>query len=198
VPCGRILCIDENNAYGYARDPELLCNTSVSEYRLYCAGKTPTRKVGIRRLEGKWVDGKYPADGTLAANSVDWKQLAKMPKERLTALDYNWVHEEPDVIAKAMVLAYDHLFVAGPRDVVDEKGMWGRSNEKIYQEKMKEQAEWLAGKRGSFLQVFSKTDGKKLAEHQLDYLPAFDGLVAASGSLYLVTGDGSIVCLRGR
>jgi len=198
VPCGRILCIDAENAYGYARDPELMCNTSVSEYRLYSANKTPSRKVGIPRLEGTWVKGQYPADNPLAAHTVDWKQLAKQPKEKLSALDYNWIHEGPEIVAKAMVLANDRLFIAGPRDVVDEKKMWGRSNEEGFQEKMAEQAARLDGKHGGLMQVFSKNDGEKLAEHKLECLPAFDGLIAANGSLYMVTADGSILCYQGK
>jgi len=198
VPCGRILCLDEQNAYGYARDPELMCNTSVSEYRLYSADKQPARKVGIPRLEGTWIEGKYSTENPLAGHTVNWKQLAMQPKEKLSALKYNWVHEEPDVMAKAMVLANDRLFIAGPRDVVDEKIMWGRSNEKAFQESMAEQAAWSRGEHGGVMQVFSKTDGKKLAEHKLDHLPAFDGLIAAAGSLYMVTEDGSIVCFQGR
>jgi hypothetical protein len=198
VPCGRILCFDEKSAYAYGRDPELMCNTSVSEYRLYSADKEPARKVGIPRLEGTWIKGKYPADQPLAAHTVDWKQLAQQPKEKLSALSYNWIHEEPDIMARAMVLANDRLFVAGPRDVADEKKMWGRSNEEVFQEKMSEQAAWLKGKHGGFLQVFSKTDGEKLAEQKLECLPAFDGLIAASGSLYMVTEGGSLLCYRGR
>ncbi len=199
VPCGRILCLDDKNAYGYARDLELFCNTSVSEYRLYCAAKNPARKVGVPKLEGKWVNGQYPpTKQPLAAHTVDWKQLSKQSREKLSALTYNWVNDEPDIMAKAMVLANDRLFVAGPRDVVDEKQMWGRSNEKPFQTGMSKQAEWLTGKHGAIMQVFSKKDGKKLAEHKLDSLPAFDGLIAARGSLYLVTEEGAIQCYRGK
>ena len=198
VPCGRILCLDENNAYGYARDPELMCNTSVSEYRLYSAEKKPARKVGIPKLEGTWIKGRYSADNPLAAHTVNWKELAQQPREKLSALSYNWIHEEPPVMAKAMVLANDRLFIAGPRDVVDEKKMWGRSNDKVFQEKMAEQATWLKGARGGVMQVFSKTDGTKLAEHKLECLPAFDGLIAAQGSLYMVSQNGSVVCYRNK
>jgi outer membrane protein assembly factor BamB len=197
VPCGRILCLDDENAYAFGRDPELVCNTSVTEYRLYCAAKRPTREVGIRRLEGKWIDGQTPDDKSLAYNSVNWHQLAKLPKEKLSALDYRWVHEEPPVMARAMVLAGDALFVAGPRDVVDEKSMWGRSNEPEFQEKMAEQAAHFRGDHGAVLQVFSKTDGAKLAECTLDAMPAFDGLIAAEGRLYCVTTDGRVLCLGG-
>jgi outer membrane protein assembly factor BamB len=199
VPCGRIMCLDEQSAYAYGRDPELVCNTSVSEYRLYSAGKRPTRKVGIPRLEGTWVKGKYltARKDLLASNSVDWKGLAKLPKDKLSALDYHWINEEPDVMAKAMVLAAGRLFVAGPRDVVDEKKMWGRSNEEGFRQKMQDQAGRLKGTHGGVMQVFSKKDGKKLAEHKLDYLPAFDGLIAAEGRLYMVTESGSIICYKG-
>jgi outer membrane protein assembly factor BamB len=199
VPCGRAMCIDEENAYSYGRDPELVCNTSVSEYRLFSAGKIPTRKVGIPKLEGRrWPKVKYPTDNPLASNSVDWHQLAQLPKDKLSALDYNWIHEEPDVMAKAMVLANDRLFIAGPRDVADEKELWGRSNEQIYKDKMALQAEWFKGKHGGYMQVFSKKDGTKLAEKKLAYLPAFDGLVAANGKLYMATECGSLVCYTGK
>jgi len=200
VPCGRIMCIDETNAYAYARDPELMCNASVSEYRLYSAAKRPTRKVGIPRLEGTWIKGKYPTakKDLLAGHTVDWKRLAKQPADKLSALDYNWVNEEPDVMAKAMVLANGRLFIAGPRDVVDEKTMWGLSNEKSFQAKMQEQAQQLKGKHGGVMQVLAKKDGKKLAQYKLDALPAFDGLIAAEGRLYMVTQNGSIVCYEGK
>jgi len=199
VPCGRVMCIDEENAYSYGRDPELLCNTSIVEYRLFSAGKRPTRKVGIPKLEGsRWPKVKYPTDNPLASNSVDWHQLSKLPADKLSALDYNWIHEEPDVMAKAMVLANGRLFIAGPRDVADEKKLWGRSNEKIFQQKMASQAAWFKGKHGGVMQVFSKKDGKKLAEKKLAYLPAFDGLVAANGRLYMATECGSILCYEGQ
>ncbi|MHC4867431.1 MAG: outer membrane protein assembly factor BamB family protein [Planctomycetota bacterium] len=198
VPCGRIMCIDEENAYSYGRDLELLCNTSVSEYRLFSAGKKPKRKVGIPKLEGTWIKGKYFTENPLATHTVNWKQLAKQPKEKLSALDYNWIQEEPEILAKAMVLANDRMFIAGPRDVADEKELWGRSNEKIFQEKMAAQAAWLKGKHGGIIQVFSKKDGKKLAEKKLAYLPTFDGLIAANGKLYMVTECGSILCYEGK
>ena len=196
VPCGRIMCIDEENAYSFGRDPELMCNTSVSEYRLFSAGKYPRRKVGIPRLEGTWVEGKYSSEKPLAAHTVNWKQLAEQPKEKLSALDFNWIEEEPEVLAKAMVLANDRLFVAGPRDVADEKLLWGHSNEQAYREAMAAQMEWLQGKHGSLLQVFSKKDGSKLAEKRLAHVPAFDGLIAAAGRLYMVTDRGSLLCFQ--
>lgn len=198
VPYGRILCIDEENAYSYGRDVELLCNTSVSEYRLFSAAKHPAREVGGGRLEGGWTPSERPNDGSLAAGSVNWHALSALPFEKLSALDYGWINEEPSILARAMVLANDRLFIAGPRDVVDEKRMWGLSNDETFQAKMAEQADWFAGEHGGVLQVFEKQTGEQLAEYELPSLPAFDGLVAANGSLYMVTEDGKLCCLRGK
>ncbi len=197
VPYGRIMCLDDKNAYSFARDPELLCNTSVTEYRLYSAGKRPTRKVGIAQLEGsRWPEGKYPTkkEAQLAAHTVNWKELSKQPRNKLSALDYNWIKENPDILVKAMVLADNLLFIAGPRDTADEKFLWGLSNEETFQEAMHKQVEWLRGKHGSFLQVISKNDGEKQKSYPLDCMPIFDGLIASEGKLYMTTMDGSVLC----
>ena len=80
---------------------------------------------------------------------------------------------------RAMVLAGDRLFAAGMPDVVDP-------------------ADPLAafeGRRGALLQVFSTTDGSLAKSYPLASLPAFDGLSAAAGRLYLATRDGKLICL---
>lgn len=54
-----------------------------------------------------------------------------------------------------------------------------------------------SGIQGSLLWAISAEDGKKLSEHKLDGLPAWDGLIAARGRLYLTTQDGIIRCFSG-
>lgn len=49
----------------------------------------------------------------------------------------------------------------------------------------------------SVLVVHRVSDGSKLAEMKVG-VPAWDGLAAAGGRLYLSTEDGSVVCLGGR
>ena len=199
VPYGRIMCLDEENAYSYGRLPELLCNTSINEYKLYSAKKIPERKVGIPSLEGdNWPEGKYNTDNGLAAHTVNWKKLDAMPKEKLTALDYNWERLQPDIMARSMVLAGDKLFLAGPKDVVDEKEMWGRSNKEEFHQKMQQQTEWLNGQHGGYIWVISKKEGKRLARYKVDYLPAHDGLIAAENKLYMVSKKGEIFCYEGK
>jgi hypothetical protein len=74
--------------------------------------------------------------------------------------------------------------------------MWGRSNEDEFAAKMREQVEAFEGAKGSVLWAVSKKDGKKLAEMKLDWMPAFDGMIAAGGRLFVSTTSGSVVCLE--
>jgi hypothetical protein len=48
------------------------------------------------------------------------------------------------------------------------------------------------------LWALSAQDGKKLAEWTLDACPAFDGLAAASGNLFISQVNGRVVCLGGK
>jgi hypothetical protein len=54
------------------------------------------------------------------------------------------------------------------------------------------------GQRGALLWAVSTADGSKLSELRLKAPPAWDGMAAANGGLYLTTIDGHVVCLRGR
>ena len=47
---------------------------------------------------------------------------------------------------------------------------------------------------GGVLWAASAVDGSKLAEYTLDVLPAWDGMAAAYGKLFIVNQDGSIDC----
>jgi len=81
-----------------------------------------------------------------------------------------------DLEARALVLAGDTLFVAGP---------------------LGDTAHSLAafeGQEGVRLRAVSAADGSTLAEYELDALPVFDGLAAAGGKLYLTTKDGRVHC----
>ena len=211
---GRIMSFDDGNVYAYGRDPELLSNSSVLEYRLYSAAKDHAGGAGPKDATApKDAGGKKavppkkgrrpkkarrPGGTGLVGPSVDWKKLAQLPESRLTKLRFNWKLEHPPVMVRAMVVASDTLFVAGPPDVVDEKKMWGRSNEDLFAKKMQDQVDALAGKKGAVLWAVAAKDGKKLAERKLDSLPAFDGMIAAGGRLYLSTADGRLICFEGQ
>ena len=82
------------------------------------------------------------------------------------------------VRTRAMVLAGDTLFVAGPLDVLDPS----------------DPAAALEGRTAGVLWAVSAADGKKLAERKLDSPPVFDGMTAANGRVYVATRRGRLLC----
>ncbi|MBL7133101.1 MAG: PQQ-binding-like beta-propeller repeat protein [Phycisphaerae bacterium] len=80
---------------------------------------------------------------------------------------------------RAMVLAKDTLFVAGPPDVVDSADPMAA----------------FEGRKGAVLRAYSAADGRKLSERKLDSPPVFDGLIAANGRLYVSTSRGRVLCI---
>ncbi len=86
-----------------------------------------------------------------------------------------WKREFP-LMVRAMVLAGDHLFLAGPPDVF-------ASDDPL--------AAW-EGRLGATLLAVRAGDGADRTEYRLPAPPVFDGLVAAGGNLYLATADGRV------
>ncbi|MGD2175526.1 MAG: PQQ-binding-like beta-propeller repeat protein, partial [Candidatus Brocadiaceae bacterium] len=186
VPYGRILALDESTVYGYARDPQYLCNASVFEYRLFAADKTsdPERIKHVRGVK-------------IPQQTVNWQPRSERPLSDLTAVDCRWLRPHPPLLVNSMLLARDGLFIAGPPDIADELAAFGHSLEPKTQAELKRQAAALEGARGALLWAVSATDGTTLAEYKLDAPPIFDGMAAANGRLYIATADGKVLCLAG-
>jgi outer membrane protein assembly factor BamB len=88
-------------------------------------------------------------------------------------------HEWVPVRIRAMTLAGDRLFIAGPPDAVD----------------LADPMAPFEGRKGGVLRAVSPADGKTLSEVRLPAPPVFDGLIATPGRLLLSTTDGRVVCL---
>ena len=88
---------------------------------------------------------------------------------------FKWV----PVRIRGMVLAGDHLFVAGPPDVMDPDDPMAAFEDRS----------------GAVLRAHSTADGSTLNEQKLDSPPVFDGLIAAKGRLYMSLVDGSVLCM---
>jgi outer membrane protein assembly factor BamB len=88
-------------------------------------------------------------------------------------------HRWVPVRIRAMVLAGKRLFVAGPPDVVDPDDPMAAFD----------------GRKGAVLHVHSADDGKRLAEHQLEAPPVFDGLIAVGDRLYVSLTNGRVLCM---
>ena len=83
------------------------------------------------------------------------------------------------VRARAMVLAGETIFLAGPPDIVPER----------------DPAAAFEGRLKAKLWCVSARDGSRIARMDLDAVPVFDGMVADEGALYVVSRDGKVVRL---
>ena len=91
-----------------------------------------------------------------------------------------------------MVLAGDKLVLAGPPSLRPYK-----SNPLRFVN----EADALAtfrGEKGVQLQIRSAKTGTILSQFELESMPAFDGMSAAAGKLFLVLKNGQVVCYGGR
>ncbi|MEE3054928.1 MAG: PQQ-binding-like beta-propeller repeat protein [Planctomycetota bacterium] len=139
----------------------------------------------------KAVDGKFKAGMQFAGGKAGGK---KTPA-RGSFVQRKWEADIP-LYARAMALAGKTLFVAGPPDLINEEETFKKimDRDPKVAEKLRQQNEALLGDQGGILWVVDATSGKKLAELKLKSLPAWDGLAAANGRLFLSTADGKIIC----
>ena len=97
--------------------------------------------------------------------------------------------------ARAMTVAGDTLFIAGPPDFIDERQAFYSPEDPKIQALLARQAEALEGRHGGQLWAFSKADGKLGVRYAMDTIPVFDGMAAAGDSLYITAVDGSVIRL---
>lgn len=193
VPSGRLLCLDEGRVYGYGRKLEYMVNSSVLEYQIFAADKMVTQE-SIEKLN----KAERAMNNRLSqrnASSSDWRLRYFFPVEDLTATRFEWIFDQPAVLARAMVVAGDTLFIAGPPDLIDERRAFHLPDDPDVQTKLRQQAEALTGRHGGQLWALAKADGKLLARYALDTIPVFDGLAVAQGRLFMTTVDGRVLCL---
>ncbi len=170
APAGRILVFDDSKVYGFGRKLKYFRWTTPIEHHLFAADKVPPAS-----------DAPANAD----------------PKKTPPLVAHHWTQDLP-LFARAMVLADGTLFVAGPRDMVDEEQALKQIADPQVQQRLADQATAFAGKRGALLWAVSADGGQKLAEFELDAPPVFDGMAAAAGRLYLSTQSGAVECFAGR
>ena len=177
APGGRILAVDDSTVYGFGRKPIYYQWRTPLEYHLFASPKVPEIvRDPIGRVIGK---GKQQR-----------RRMVQHP-------EYRWSRAIP-MLVRAMVLAGETLFIAGPPDVVDEEEAFRRVGDPEMDAKLAAQDAAMLGAEGAVLWAVSAADGEKLAELKLDTLPRFDGLIAAKGRLYMTTTDGRVLCLAGR
>jgi len=144
-----------------------------------------------------WTTAKteYPTGDIIVSNGTDYYSVLGMPVNRgqtfnprggyllmaKTKLAGGWSskwNSKIPLTGKAMTLAGDVVFVAGAPLVF----------------KLSDPAATYEGRLGGVLRAVSAVDGSKLAEYTLDVLPAWEGMAAAYGRLFIVNQNGSIHC----
>jgi outer membrane protein assembly factor BamB len=174
VPSGRILSYDASNVYGFGRDQ-------------YHGGNT-----------GQWQGGeKYQlfAFDRGAPQAERPKPPARGKAQKPSPLTYRWTTQVP-LLVRAMVVAGDTLFIAGPPDVVKTAGTSGEAALQLVNPQ--ETLDAWTGKLGATLLAVSTASGETVNEIKLDAPPVFDAMVVATGRIYMATMDGKVLCLAGR
>jgi outer membrane protein assembly factor BamB len=137
----------------------------------------------------------YPTGDIIVSDGTDYYSVFGHPVNRGTSFNprkgytltaktragdswsSKWQVQIP-MTGKAMALAGDTVFVAGAPLAFSPDDLGGT----------------YAGRRGAILYAVSSADGSTLAKYKLDRLPAWDGIAAAYGKLFIVNGDGSVEC----
>jgi hypothetical protein len=179
VPSGRLLVQDGSTVYGFGRLNQYHRDGShvglgKTRYYLYASTEAERRK----------------SAGTAKRRTGSQAALGGDQPSR-------WSVQLP-LLARGMVLAGGTIFVAGPPDVFAYAPDDTADPYHIASiEALRAQQAALDGDRGGLLLSVSASDGRTLAETELPSPPAWDGMAAADGCLFLAIGDGRLLCLRG-
>jgi len=186
APAGRILAFDGDRVYGFGREPGLFVWSHVLENHLFCSD-IQAEAEKIEKVK-QWSE-KSGRDGIFNRQFTRQTSIEKRLAPKL-----HWSVKHPPLHARAMVLAGETLFVAGPPDVLNEDEAYKNPGDPQVKDKITEQDAAYEGKRGALLMGVSTTDGKPVIRLDLSSQPVWDGMAAADGRLYLSTKDGKLHC----
>jgi outer membrane protein assembly factor BamB/uncharacterized membrane protein len=194
APAGRLLVLDDWSVYGFGRlnqyarhgshvglDGSLLPwplppaggTYQTTQYRLFACPKSP------QVIEVSSADSAQPPAAPARKPAKGASEKKSRQGGENTEIVCQW-SETVDLWVRAIALAGETLFLAGPPDVFA-----GQEPDVAAYE----------GRRGGLLWAVASKDGKKLAEYKLDSPPVLDGLAIAGGRLYLSTQDGRVLCM---
>ncbi|MFZ5833679.1 MAG: PQQ-binding-like beta-propeller repeat protein, partial [Planctomycetota bacterium] len=185
APSGRLLVFDDTTIYGFSRKPEYFRWTTPLERQLFAAAKSPeivsldgataSPSAAQGKTGAKGGKGKQTAKADKKAPQKKKSNLGGLPEVRVA---HTWDQAVP-LHVRAMVLAGETLFIAGPPDMIDEVDTlkeFDSSQRKI----LAQEAAWQGEHGAKFLAVNAAT-GRTIAEMPLKSLPVFDGMIAAAG-----------------
>jgi outer membrane protein assembly factor BamB len=174
VPAGRLLATDGERIVGFGRN----------QYDI------PGAHVGVDGQEAWGPVGNGLSRWTfyrLFARPLDEDQAeGTAPSSK----GGGWSRRIP-VLAQAIVLADNTVFVAGPEDPLSDRVAHEPSDADPV-------AEALNATEGGRLLAVSLADGTILSSRPLESPPVFDGMAAAANRLYVSTKKGQVVCLAAK
>jgi len=181
-PSGRILATDAETVFGYGRRrvaPLSLDMMHTALRRNRRKGKAPKGA----NMTGPHLFRAYKKTTPLSNRFVTRlvkrnNNLAIRTEVQPCKVRYLW-SRDIDIVVRAMVLSQDVLFVAGPK--MD-----------------REQPLFDDPARPAALIAVDTEDGSTLFEYPLPHQPVFDGVIAASGNLFIAMVNGEVCCLSFR
>ncbi|MBN1804024.1 MAG: PQQ-binding-like beta-propeller repeat protein [Sedimentisphaerales bacterium] len=196
VPSGRLMVYNDSAIYGYGCKPEYMSQSFMQEFQLYAAKKEILSET-IQRIKAV-QNAMNVISEEKNSQSADRETGKELSLAGLSADDFGWLQNDLPIQVRAMILANDKLFVAGPKDIIDEEEAFENPNDKKIIDKLAEQDALFEGSKGGLLLVVSAFDGQKIKEYELESQPVWDGMAAAYNRLYFATKDGRIICLAGK
>lgn len=161
---GRILCYGDDVVFGYGR-------------KAIEGGRT-----GHRANDYQLFCEKRLGDAAPVEAAKKRKRRGEPPANSAV-----WTDDE-SLIVRAMVATDDKLLLAGPPSLKPYK-----SNPMRFVDESDALATFR-GEKGVFLQVRSAADGSVQDQFELDAMPVFDGMSAATGRLMLSLKNGKVLC----
>jgi len=186
APAGRILAFDGDKVYGFGREPGLFVWSHVLENHLFCSA-IQAEAENIEKVK-QWSK-KSGRDAIFNRQFTRQANVGSRLAQKL-----HWSVSHPPLHARAMVLTGQTLFVAGPPDILNEDEAFEKPGDTQVKNRIIEQDAAYKGKYGALLMGVSTADGRQLFELDLAFQPAWDGMAAAYGRLYLSTKDGKMLC----
>jgi len=170
APSGRIMVAGEDVLLGFGR----------SKYDAGNGGSVHAGHIGLVKRDYQdsgLID--HPRNPYRLFSAQKDLAVTGAGRRRRSIVKYNWQRPVP-ILVRAMALADQILFIAGPPAGKDNQGLIR-----------------LGVAQTGRLQAVSASDGRKLSEHQLSAAPVFDGMAAVAGRLLVSCVDGSVCCLAG-
>jgi len=178
LPAGRLLVFDDAAIYGFGRNQYVHHGAHVgidgASIFHFNANRDAQRRFTHYQA---FAISREPRGGDPQPAGA----RAKRRRAALAPREYRWTQKLP-ILVRAMVLAPNTLFLAGPPDIFTTEDTGGA----------------VEGTGGGALTVVATSDGNKLAEYALESPPVFDGMAAGGERLYLATENGTVLCFCGK